>query len=120
MARFASMLIAGWLLYSGLAVEALGWGPVPLWAVGAVVLLAEIAALRFDLVRWVSFAAGLWLLFAPMVMNYPPGLETLTPLAAGVLLLAFSQQATRPATYDHIPTYLQAIYRYQGQGRPYR
>lgn len=120
MARFASMLVAGWLLYSGLAVEALAAGPVPLWLVGAVVLLAEIVAVRVDLVRWVSFVAGVWLLFAPWVLDYPPGMATGSAFVSGVLLLVFSQQATRPSTYDSIPTYLQSLYRFQGQGKPYR
>lgn len=90
---FANIVLGVWLLSSpftfGLQPGPQAWSDM---ASGAVVAVAATLAVspRFDLLRWVVCAAGLWLLFAPLVFWTREPAVYANDTLVGALVIAFS------------------------------
>lgn len=98
-ARIATFVLGIWLLATGVAVGNLAHLAVPQWIAGAVIMAAEVCALKFGPFRWVSFLVGVWLVIQPFVLAVHSPLAAFNSYSVGLLVMVLAGQATHPASY---------------------
>jgi vancomycin permeability regulator SanA len=114
------LVVAVWLFLTGVELQALARSAVPQYLVALAILVAEVVALRWDPARWVSFAAGAWLVVAPLALGYPSPLAALNSFACGLVVSLLASRANQTATYSEPPTMQRELFRHQGGGKAIR